>query len=134
MTLGNVPYGRNAQFVGREAELTLLAGRLARGETAAICGAGGLGKTQLAVELAYRVRDRYPGGVWWVGMEQPEGIAAQVAALAGPEGLALPGWDPAAFERNLAAVRAAWREPVPRLLIFDNLEEPDLLAAWAGSG
>jgi hypothetical protein len=58
------------------------------------------------------------------------GIEAQVAALAGPEGLDLPGWDPAAFERNLAGVRAAWREPIRRLLIFDNLEEPDLLRVW----
>ena len=36
-------------------------------------------------------RAAYPGGVCWLRMEQPAGIAAQVAALAGPGGLDLPG-------------------------------------------
>jgi tetratricopeptide (TPR) repeat protein len=127
-----VPYARNPLFQGRETELAALFAALPAGPTPAITGTGGLGKTQLAVEVAYRVWEQevFPGGVFWLSMEQPESVAAQVAACAGPEGLDLPGWEPGAFERNVAAVRAAWQAPIARLLVFDNLEDPALLSAW----
>src|SRR5262249_12403092 len=41
----------------------------------------------------------------------------------------LPGWNPQDFERNLAAVKAALAGPEQRLLILDNVEDPQLLAA-----
>src|SRR4051794_29203274 len=77
-----VPYPQNRLFVGRETELARLEALLSDGHTPALTGPGGMGKTQVAVEAAYRLRDQYPGGVFWLTMEQAESIPIQVAALA----------------------------------------------------
>ncbi len=90
----------------------------------------GVGKTQIATAVAYRLRDRFPGGVFWLTMDPPESIASQVAALGGPEGMALAGWDPRHADQNRARVERAWQAPVDRLLVFDNLEDPTLLVRW----
>jgi len=125
-----LPYPRNALFVGRSDLLADLNVHLAAGEVVVVTGTGGVGKTQAVVEYAYQSRAHYPGGVFWLNMEQPESIANQVALCGGPDGLALPHWDPQHFTYNLAAVQAAWILPVARLLILDNLEDPALLTQW----
>ena len=35
-----------------------------------LSGMGGIGKTQLAVEYAYRYKEKYPGGIYWVNAAQ----------------------------------------------------------------
>jgi tetratricopeptide (TPR) repeat protein len=122
-----VPYPRNPLFTGRDNELRDIGELLDGGAYVAVVGTGGLGKTQLAAEYAHAARARYPGGVFWLNMEQLEGIAGQVAVLAGPGGLNPPQALALDFAGKVAAVRAAWTEPVARLLIFDNLEDPKLL-------
>src|SRR5689334_3889857 len=114
-----VPYPTNPLFTGRDAELARIGAGLSAGWAVAVVGAGGLGKTQLAVEYAHQHCDEYPGGVFWLLMDPAEGIAGQVAALAGPEGLDLPGAAGLDFAGKLAAVRRAWQGPEARLLIFD---------------
>jgi tetratricopeptide (TPR) repeat protein len=42
----------------------------------------------------------------------------------------LPGWDGLSLEDRVATVKRAWAMPVRRLLIFDNLEDRELLAQW----
>ena len=130
ITAFQVPYPRNPLFVGRADVLAHLDTALGSGAVVALAGIGGVGKTQVALEYAYCARAQYPGGVFWLTMDQPDGIANQVAACAGPEGIALPGWDPRHFAYNLASVRTAWQAPIARLLIFDNLEDPAVLAQW----
>jgi len=53
-------------FVGRDGELSELVALLDRVRLVTLFGPGGAGKTRLAVELAFRLRDRYPYGVWLV--------------------------------------------------------------------
>src|SRR5262245_54576483 len=59
-------------FVGRDEELRLLREALAEPGTATLTqqaglyGLGGVGKTALAIEHAYREAKRYPGGIWWL--------------------------------------------------------------------
>lgn len=64
-SIWNVPYPRNPLFTGREELLTQLATALqadqptAISQPEAISGLGGIGKTQLALEYAYRFRQNY---------------------------------------------------------------------------
>jgi non-specific serine/threonine protein kinase len=53
-------------FVGRERELTALAELVGSNRLVSITGAGGSGKTRLAVELARRVASTYQDGAWLV--------------------------------------------------------------------
>ncbi len=62
-------------FVGRAAELEETRALLTRTRMLTLSGAGGSGKTRLALELAATVVDRYPDGAWWVDL----------APLVGPE-------------------------------------------------
>lgn len=66
-----VPIGRNPNFVGRGAILKELSARLTPHpdivRSAVLYGLGGVGKTQIALEYAYRARDRVKDiSVFWV--------------------------------------------------------------------
>src|SRR5262245_58399133 len=68
-----MPLAPNPLFVGRGDELLQVARALrGGGETVALSqvvastGLGGLGKTQLAVELVYRFGRYFSGGVYWL--------------------------------------------------------------------
>ncbi len=66
----NVPYLRNPIFTGREELLKQLHDNLTQNKTAALTqvqaihGLGGIGKTQTAVEYAYRYGDEYHAVLW----------------------------------------------------------------------
>ena len=66
----NVPFRQNPFFTGREALLRYLHDQLTRTKSAAltqaqaISGLGGIGKTQTAIEYAYRHRDEYRHVLW----------------------------------------------------------------------
>src|SRR2546430_4916689 len=68
---GGVPR-RNPNFTGRDDLLVRLRDRLASasGLPHALVGPGGVGKTQLATEYAYRHRDDYDL-IWWIAAEDP---------------------------------------------------------------
>ena len=53
-------------FVGRADDLQRGAGLLGESRLVTFTGAGGCGKTRLARQVAVRVAERFPGGVWWV--------------------------------------------------------------------
>lgn len=61
-----VPYPEHPHFVGREEDLARLHAALQREGPVGITGQGGIGKTQLAVAYAYKYRDDYPDGVYWL--------------------------------------------------------------------
>src|SRR6202011_665738 len=92
-----VPYRRNLHFTGRDDLLDQLekhlspvgqgdsgiTRRAALTQTQAIKGLGGIGKTQIAVEYAYRSRDlaRYTHTLW-VNAANEETLIPSFAALA----------------------------------------------------
>ena len=132
-----MPYGRNPLFVGRDQELRSLAvvlkggGTAAIGQIAAATGLGGIGKTQLAVELAHRYGHYFAGGVFWVSCADAAVVPAEVVACGGAGALDLrPDFAVLKQDDQVALVLAAWQSPLPRLLVFDNCEEPALLARW----
>ena len=133
-----LPFHRNAVFNGRSTNLLQLADRLlptvtADGLTKAvvITGMGGLGKTQLAIEYAYRYGRYYSGGVYWLNFAKAESVGAEIAAIGGERRLGLfSETERLPLAQKLDIVKQAWQEPTPRLLIFDNCEDVDLAATW----
>src|SRR5271166_2065410 len=129
----NVPYRRNPNFTGREAILkqleTTLASRMPAALLQAIAGLGGVGKTQTAVEYAYRHRDQYRAVLWVradpVWPDLGTNLVSGYRELA--EALGLPEKDARDSNEMVAAVRR-WlgREP-NYLLILDNADDPALV-------
>jgi hypothetical protein len=64
--------GRNALFVGRADTLADLSRTLdADGALLVLCGYGGLGKTQTAIEFAHRFSAQFPGGCFGIRCDAP---------------------------------------------------------------
>jgi tetratricopeptide (TPR) repeat protein len=95
-------------------------------------GIGGVGKTQLAVEFAHRY-GRFFHSVWWVSLADPANVDGEVAECGLRMGLH-PAYSSLPRPDQVAAVRREWAGPEPRLLIFDNCEDPTLLRDWAPLG
>ncbi|GAA1016830.1 hypothetical protein Aple_042830 [Acrocarpospora pleiomorpha] len=122
---------RNPHFTGREDLLVKLRDGVGQvtavvpeGQPQALQGQGGVGKTQLAIEYAWRYRRHYDV-VCWIPAEQRELVPASLAALA-PQ-LKLPSSMGMGFEETAAAVKRALErgEPYRRwLVIFDNANQP----------
>ena len=129
---GDVP-PQNRGFTGREELLAAVREALLAGGNAvvqALHGMGGVGKTQLAIEYAYRFTGSYDL-VWWIAAEQPALIAGQFAALAAGLRCARPG---AGLDTLRRAVLAELRDRDRWLLVFDNAENPEDLAVWLPGG
>ncbi|GCE15197.1 FxSxx-COOH system tetratricopeptide repeat protein [Tengunoibacter tsumagoiensis] len=133
-----VPYARNPHFTGRETFFELLEHQfslqkpdsppgirqVALTQAQVIKGLGGIGKTQIAVEYAYRAREqgRYTHTLW-INAGSLETILASFVALAEllPIGLSWKETD----QRTLVAEVLRWLERCDRpwLLIFDNADD-----------
>ena len=125
---------RNEAFTGRDHLLAALTEQLNSGNvvvTHTIHGMGGVGKTELAIEYAYRHQDEYDVA-WRVAAEDPTAILGQLTALA--RELGLKGEQPP----ELLAQLNSWFAANDRwLLIVDNVEEWDEISAYlpqTGSG
>jgi predicted ATPase/DNA-binding SARP family transcriptional activator len=73
-------------FVGREQELAELERLLPEARLLTLTGVGGVGKTRLALELAARVAEDIPGGVWFVdlsGIADAVVVPQQIAQVLG---------------------------------------------------
>jgi tetratricopeptide (TPR) repeat protein len=115
---------KGEEFIGRETTLIALREQLtkghrtATGRTAALQGLGGLGKTQVAVEYAYRYRNEYPNGVIWLNAGQD--IDAQLTDLAEKARWIAPESE---HKLKLEIARHRLRTYSDCLIIFDNLED-----------
>ena len=91
-TTHNLPFVPNPAFTGREADLEKLgehlqkSGEVAVTQTVALHGLGGVGKTQLAVEYAWKHLGGYEA-VLWVRADSPATLDAGLARIADLLGL-----------------------------------------------
>src|SRR5688500_9405434 len=92
--------------------------RTAIGQTAAFRGLGGLGKTQLAIEYAYRYRDEYPNGVIWINADQ--NIDAQLVEIAEKARWIAPESE---HKYKIQIAQQRLRSYSNCLIIFDNLDD-----------
>jgi tetratricopeptide (TPR) repeat protein/transcriptional regulator with XRE-family HTH domain len=138
IALWTVPYRRNPHFTGRDELLTQLAEQLAPGEpdqavvirqaaltqALAVKGLGGIGKTQTAIEYAYRAREqrRYVHTLW-INAASEEAILTSFVALANqlPDLRSLSRTD----QHKIVAATIRWLEQCeqPWLLIADNADD-----------
>jgi predicted ATPase len=78
-------------FLGRKRELAEVGELLSREEVrlVTLTGAGGSGKTRLALQAAAAAAENYPQGVWWVplaSVRQPEAVPETAARTLGAPG------------------------------------------------
>jgi predicted ATPase/DNA-binding SARP family transcriptional activator len=110
-------------FIGRQRELVDVEGLMGRARLLTLTGAGGSGKTRLALEAAKRVRRGYVDGVWFVdltGVREALLVADAVAEVLGLDSGAAP-------DRVRMLVGQLQRRSL--LLVLDNCEH--LLTACA---
>ena len=139
-TLWNIPYQRNPYFTGREDVLSQLhrvlhvENAVALSHPQGISGLGGIGKTQTALEYAYRYRSDY-SAVFWIRADSTAALISSLVELAGM--LQLPERDEKDQEIIVQAVLRWLRQHPDWLLIYDNandlsLAEPFLPKAGPG--
>ena len=125
-----VPLPRNPFFTGREEILEALHTQLhveqvvALTQSYAIRGLGGIGKTQIALEYAYRHALKY-SAIFWIDAETIEHVMSSLLRIA--ELLQLPERQDADQQRIVAAVQRWLSTHSQWLLIWDNVEDLELL-------
>src|SRR5215831_6035224 len=113
-----------SELIGREAELAEVTALATANRLVSLVGAGGIGKTRLALEVARHLLPRFPGGVFVAELgplSSPELVPATVASALGLTHVAGTG----SHERVAAAVGTK-----KLLLLIDNCEH--MVEAAAG--
>ncbi|KAF4956033.1 hypothetical protein FSARC_11696 [Fusarium sarcochroum] len=133
-----VPFERNEDFVGRQDVLRLLRDRIPPGAKKDICqrtvieGLGGVGKTQIALEAAYRLRDTDPScSVFWVpaiDMTTFENAYRNIGRLLDVTGID----DGKADVKTLVQSTLSHEDAGRWLLIIDNADDPELIFGLRG--
>ncbi len=120
----HLPFQRNPFFTGREALLTHLHARLQTGNIRvhALSGLGGIGKTQTAIEYAYRFRSLY-SAVLWIRAETAELFNCDCINLAEKFELLTQN----SLQESIEIVRQWLMERRNWLLILDNVEDMSLV-------
>jgi predicted ATPase len=107
---------QTTSFIGRESELDEVQDAMKAHRLVTLTGVGGVGKTRLALEVAVRLADEFPDGVWvfeLAAVSDPVAVPDAVAAVLGIT--QQPG-------KSVSESIAAALEGRVRLLVFDNAE------------
>jgi tetratricopeptide (TPR) repeat protein len=119
-----------SSFSGRDDELADVRAALnADGAIALVSGLGGVGKSSIAREYGWRNRDAY-SVVWWLNAQTEDNIIDGLLRLGTmfAQGLDQLADRRVAAQRVINSVLSGFDKPV--LLVFDNLEDEELLRAW----
>src|SRR5258705_10278435 len=106
----------STSLIGRESEIAEIVAAVAAHRLVTLTGVGGVGKTRLATEVAARLTDEFPDGVWFFELAAVADPAAVPDAVAAVLGITQqPG-------KSVSQSVAAALEGRVRLLVFDNCE------------
>jgi tetratricopeptide (TPR) repeat protein/transcriptional regulator with XRE-family HTH domain len=128
----NLPYPSLGRlFTGRADVLKQIHARLFSPEdnsrsvvACAICGLGGVGKTRVAIEYAFRYREEY-SALFFLRADSASNLRSEFAALASPQNINLPEAEATNDEIKISAV-LRWLDMHPTwLMIFDNVDDPE---------
>jgi tetratricopeptide (TPR) repeat protein len=128
-----VPFGQNSKFIGREEYLREIITALTPEEferdcqRVAITGLGGVGKTQIALEAAFRIRDKHPDcSVFWISAVNVPSFDAGFLEIC--RQFKVPGIDEDKADVKSLAKAYLSQETAGRwLLIIDNADDLDML-------
>ena len=129
LSISNVPR-HNPFFTGREDVLKYLhdayasSSTMVLGQPQAISGLGGIGKTQTAIEYAYRYRSDYQA-VLWVMANSQETLVSDFLSIA--HLLKLPEKESQDQNEVIDAVKLWLEDHVGWLLVFDNADDLSLV-------
>lgn len=119
LSLDRLPHNLPAHltsFVGRDQALRTLRRLLSSTRLLTLTGAGGSGKTRLALQLAAEVLDAYPDGAWLVELAPVRDPDLLLHAVADALGVREESG------RTLAALLTEHLRPLRILLVLDNCE------------
>lgn len=122
-----IPVPRNPLFTGREQSLqklhTLLQqSAVALSQAFSLSGLGGIGKTQLVIEYAYRHAEDYHA-IFWLNAETQESLSSSLGEIG--SALRLPYYSE---QQQLQQAVKQWLTTHRGwLLIIDNIEDPELV-------
>lgn len=145
---------RNKNFFGRQEVLSQLDDCLLpskdllgsaqpdRTRVGVLCGMGGIGKTETAIEYAYSRQGSFDA-VFWIRAEDPSKLESDIAQIAVRLGIQDPKepddkvinkglaveWLCSPFKKKHSAENSG-RIPASWLVVFDNADEPDILAPY----
>jgi predicted ATPase len=106
----------NTSFIGREADAARIEASVRAHRVVTLTGVGGVGKTRLALEVAQRLVDEFPDGVWLFELGTVADPAAVPDTVAVVLGIAQqPG-------KTVTESVAAALDGRVQLLVFDNCE------------
>lgn len=131
-----MPFERNHRFTGRETQLAQLEKMLFtkdRTTRIAITGLGGVGKTQVVLELVHRVKEKYGNClIIWIPVINKEGIQQSYQGVA--KQLGIPGWEGDTADVKKLVQEYLGRESMGQwLLVFDNADDIDMWIPTHGS-
>ncbi|KAF2690360.1 HET-domain-containing protein [Lentithecium fluviatile CBS 122367] len=132
-----VPFSQNNNFVGGESQLAELEAKFFKGNQAAIVaivGPGGTGKSQLALEFAYRTRQKNKScSVFWIDASSIDGAHHSYTDIA--RKLKIPGWDDEKADvKQIVKLQLSRRDAGQSLLIFDNADSVKLSSNGTSAG
>lgn len=122
-----VPYPQNTLLKNSDVWTAKIREAFSKGYQAAVyqaaaVGQGGIGKTAMAIEYAWKYSGEYPGGVFWLGMEMGLiGAVSSFLQIAERKNLINEGWEDLDEKSQINILLSQLRTVGKKLIILDNL-------------